>query len=301
MVPAHVDGIRAASEALPVLGWSARLEVALPLAGMAGLYALGWWRLSRRARGAVAPWRPVCAAGAVASLAIALLSPLDGLADVLFSVHMLQHLLLIAVAAPALLLADPFPVALWALPRPLRRGLGRLLGRGGWLRRLGRAVTPMGAAWLSYAAILWLWHLPAAYDAALRSRLLHDLEHLLFFGSAVLFWWPVIDPAPRVRPPASFGARIVYLVLAAFQGAALGLLLTLSPRVLYATYGGAPAPWGIDPLEDQAWGGVLMWGLGSVIEMAAVLLLLMRLFGPGPRSAPARAAARAGQGWPRVG
>jgi cytochrome c oxidase assembly factor CtaG len=113
----------------------------------------------------------------------------------------------------------------------------------------------------------------------------------MFAGSALLFWWPVIGPAPRLRRPASLGARIVYLVLAAFQGAALGLLLAVSPRVVYETYADSPLAWGIDPLDDQRWGGILMWGVGSVIEMAAVLVLLLRLFSvgePRARAAPVR-------------
>ena len=142
----------------------------------------------------------------------------------------------------------------------------------------------MPLAWLLYAGILWLWHLPVAYDAALADRALHDLEHAAFFLGAVLFWWPVIHPAPRFRCASRHSSRIVYLVLAAFQTAALGLLLTVAPVVLYRTYATAN---GLGALDDQAWGGVVMWGLGGLIDMIAVLVLLYRSFGAGSARLPA--------------
>jgi len=110
--------------------------------------------------------------------------------------------------------------------------------------------------------------LPSAYDAALAHRWLHDLEHLSFFFGAILFWWPIIDPAPRYRRPAPYPARVVYLVLGAFQTAALGLLITLAPVALYRSYAGSAA------LEDQARGGVVMWGFGGAIDMIAILVVL---------------------------
>ena len=117
---------------------------------------------------------------------------------------------------------------------------------------------------------MWLWHVHAAYEAALARPLLHDIEHLTFFASAVLFWWPVVDPAPRLRAPRDHGRCIVYLVLAGFQNSALGLGLALSPDVLYPSYG---------VLEDQAWGGVLMWTVGGAVDMLAVLVLMGRFLG----------------------
>lgn len=220
------------------------------------------------------------ALGALLAIALALLSPLDGLAHRLFVAHMVQHMLLIAVAAPALLLADPFPALVWALPRAGRRAVQRWLRRDTTAGRAWRTLTPMPLAWGCYLLVLWLWHLPVAYDAALGDRLLHDLEHATFFAAAVLFWWPVIHPAPRFRRRASDAARIAYLVLAAFQTAALGLLLTLTPTALYAFYAGAPRPPGVDALDDQVWGGVVMWGLGGLVDMLAILALLHRAMGP---------------------
>ncbi|MGH7392698.1 MAG: cytochrome c oxidase assembly protein [Candidatus Rokuibacteriota bacterium] len=264
--------------ALGDLAWNLRPEVALPLIVAAGLYALGGWRLARRSARAPAA-RIVVAAAGLAAVAVALLSPLDALADRLFVAHMIQHMLLMMVAAPALLLADPFPVVVWGLPGPTRHRLGRWLGRGAPFRRVWVVATTMPVAWLLYTGIVWAWHLPFAYDAALSDRLIHDAEHAAFFFGSVLFWWPVVHPAPRFRRAARPASRIVYLVLAAFQTAALGLLLTLAPAILYRTYATAARPDALGALDDQAWGGVVMWGLGGLIDMIAVLVLLYRSFG----------------------
>lgn len=269
------------------MGWRWRAEVLVPVLALAVLYGAGWVRLSHRV--SRPGWRMVgrllLAYGALVAIALALLSPLHDLAHRRFSAHMAQHMLLVAAAAPALLLADPFPILLWALPAPARLAAGRLLAPRAPLRTLARVLTRMPVAWLAYALALWLWHVPAAYDAALARPLLHDLQHLAFFASALLFWWPVITPAPRVVAAAPAGWRIAYLVLGAFQGSALGLLLTLSPRVLYAPYAlGAGAA---VALEDQAWGGIVMWAAGGAVEMAAVLVLVFKFLAAEERRGPA--------------
>lgn len=209
-------------------GWHWRPEVVVPLALLAALYVAGWVRLRARAPRAAPAWRLAAHMAGVAALVLALVSPIDGLASVSFAVHMGQHVLLLMVAAPLLLLADPLAVVLWALPRRARRSVGNLLRAGG-LRTVWRAVISPPVAWLGSALTVWLWHLPAAYDAALGSRPLHDLEHLAFFAAGLLFWWPVVNPAPRLRRPVHAGLRVVYLVLGGLQKATLGLLITLAP------------------------------------------------------------------------
>jgi putative membrane protein len=252
--------------ALAAEAWTARPELVGPLLIVAGTYTVGWWRLSRRGA-PISGWRVAAAAGGLLALAVALVSPLDRLAHVLFSAHMLQHLLLIAAAAPLLLLADPFAALLWGLPAPVRALAGRLLRPGAMLRRLWRAVTVMAVAWLGHVLVIWLWHLPVAYDAAVNDQLLHDIEHVAFFATALLFWWPVVQPAPRLRARTADGSRVVYLVLAAVQTGLLGLLLTLSPQAWYRSYAS---------LADQSLGGVVMWGLGGALDMLAVLILMFR-------------------------
>ena len=258
-------------------GITPRLEVLVPLLALAGLYALGWSRLSQRP---LAARRPAFMLIGSLALVVALLSPLDQWADQLFSFHMVQHMLLIAVAAPALLLADPFPAVVWALPRTWRLAGRRVIVRGSAFGRAWRAVTGTTAAWIVFAGVLWGWHLPAAYDGALSHRWLHDLEHLCFFAAALSFWWPVIHPAPRFRRAPPYPTRVVYLVLGAFQTAALGLSITLAPTILYRSYTAAGA------LEDQTRGGVVMWALGGAVDMLAVLVLVYATLGSDSRTAP---------------
>ncbi len=263
----------------PGVGWSWRPEILLPLSVLLALYGVGWWRLRSQSRLLVPTWRLVSWFAGIGAVGVALLSPVAGLADDLFFVHMVQHLLVIKVAAPAVLLADPLPIVLWGLPAAARVLLGRLLARRAPLRAAWQALTWMPVAWLTYALTLWLWHLPAAYEAALTHRLLHDAEHLAFFGAGLLFWWPVIAPAPHLRPRVHHGARIVYLVLATFQEAGLGLVLTVVPWVLYPSYALAPRVLALTAEQDQTWGGIVMWGAGGAIGMLVVLALLFRLLG----------------------
>jgi cytochrome c oxidase assembly factor CtaG len=270
--------------------WAWRPEVLLPLALLAVLYARGGARLYAAGPGrhGAAAARGLAYLGGLVSLVLALCSPVEYLAELSFTAHMVQHQLLTMVAAPLLLLGDPFPRLVWGLPAALRRPLVAPLVPRGPLRRALRALTWMPAAGAIYTVTLWAWHHPVAYEAALRVPLLHDVEHLMFFGAAVLFWWPVINPAPRLRRltgGAMYGARIGYVILATAQNTLLGAVLGLSERVLYPTYAAAPrlvADWG--PVDDQAFGGGVMWS-GSHMFLAAVLVLLHRaLSGEGHRA-----------------
>jgi cytochrome c oxidase assembly factor CtaG len=183
-------------------------------------------------------------------------------------------------------------VILWALSPPLRRRLGALVTRPGRVRGLLSWLTRMPVAGTLYTVTLWSWHHPAAYEAALRYPLLHDIEHLTFFGTAVLFWWPIINPAPRFRrltSGAMYGARIGYLILATAQNTMLGAVLGLSERVFYPSYAAGPrlfADW--NPMDDQAFGGGIMWS-GSHMFLLAVLILLHRAMDSEGRKASARA------------
>jgi putative membrane protein len=268
-------GLDATLPADAAFAWTFSPELVLPLAAVTGLYAVGWWRLTRR--GARPSWRPIAGLVGVLALAGALLTPVAALGHFLFAAHMTQHMLLMAVAAPLLLLADPLPAVLWALPRPLRRRVGRLLTGGHPLRATWERLTTVPVAALVYAAVLWAWHLPRAYDAALGGEWVHHGEHLAFFGAALLFWWPVIGPAPRARRPASYGLRIAHVVIAALHGSILAMLLAWSSRVLYETYAAVPRVTTLTALEDQALGGVIMWAGSSTVDMLAVLALVWRL------------------------
>ncbi len=204
-------------------------------------------------------WRRI-AAGCVGLgvLAIAVLSPVDEWAQRLFWVHMLQHLLLLYLAAP--LLAIAVPLALPGSGHPPRRA------RMAWL------TSPVCAFCLS-TVVLWLWHLPAAYELALQNDPVHALEHLSFLGAFGLYWWELLAPAPSSHLRSN-GARTLYLLAGATQAMLLGALITLSDHVLYAHYLLISRPSGLSSLADQQLGGALMWLSGPVIYgLAAVLVM----------------------------
>ncbi|PYM60866.1 MAG: cytochrome c oxidase assembly protein [Candidatus Rokuibacteriota bacterium] len=274
--------------------WHLRPDVVLVLGGLAALYVSGWRRLRARQPAILAPgWRLAAYLAGIAGIAIALLSPLDPLADVLFTAHMLQHQLLLMVAPPLLLLGNPYPFVVWGLPHGVRMRLGTTLSATSGLRAAWRTLTWMPVAATLYVLALFGWHYPALYEAALEHRLLHDLEHLSFFGSAVLFWWPIVNPAPRLRRLTTglqYGYRIGYLVLATGLNTLLGAVLAMTERVLYPTYAAAPRlleDW--SALDDQAFGGGVMWS-GSHMYLLAILVLVARFLRAEERRATAAAA-----------
>jgi len=210
---------------------------------------------------------------ALAVIALALFSPLDALAARLLTIHMIQHAALM-MAAPLLLLANPQPVALWAIPPPFRQRLGRCLAPRARLCRGVRAVTLIPVAWALSMTVLWGWHLPVAYDAALRSEWIHDLQHLSLFAAGFLFWWPLSDPAPRTHGAISYGLRLAHVIVGVGAGMlpciAIGLF---ARRVLYHYYLTVPPLWGLVALDDQA----MAWGLMAVVNglVYAIALLLL--------------------------
>ncbi len=252
--------------------WEAEPTV---IAGCAGL-ALAWAWLAR-------PVSSRCAArlaAALGALALALLSPLDVLSDeYLFSAHMLQHVVLTFVVPPLLVGAVPGPA--WE----------RLLARG-WARAgervLGAAPVALGLA----LGALALWHVPALYDAALRSEPLHAFEHLTFLFAFTVFWWPLVAPAPwRLSP----GAAIAYLAAAAAGCSVLGVLVTFAPLGTWRYYLDAGDPLGIRPWlaaqltarDDQQLGGLIMWVASTPLLLGPALAALGRAFGGGaPAIAP---------------
>lgn len=258
--------------------WSWRPAVVLILVTLASVYASGWWRLRATGYGRLARrWRLVLYLSGLATLALALLSPVDEFAHLSLSVHMVQHLLLTMVAAPLLLLGNPLPVGLWGLPRGVRRAVGRLLTRRAPFRRALWVVTLMPVAWLLFVGTLWLWHLPAAYQAALRAPVLHDVEHVAFFGTALLFWWPIIEPAPRLHERIPRGFAILYLIAATGQNTLLSALIALPERVLYPYYEASASPFGLAALDDQALAGGIMWSMGHMYLIPILLVVAKML------------------------
>jgi putative copper resistance protein D len=249
----------------------------VPLVGLV-LAAVGYLALVgsvavRHPRNVPKRWRTAAFLGGLAAMALALLSPIERYEGSLFSVHMVQHLLLEMVAAPLLLLGAPITLLLRAArPGPRRALLGVLHSLP--LRVLAFPLV----AWLLFAAVNWGWHFSTLYDEALENQALHYVQHATFLGAALLFWWPVIgaDPSPwRLPHPV----RLLYLFLAMPQNSFLGVALMSASSVLYPHYVTNVRDWGPTPLEDQQLGGVLMWVFGDVAflaGMAVVVVLWMR-------------------------
>jgi putative membrane protein len=244
--------------------------VVLPLALSWVLYSRGTARLWRRAapgRG-VPAWRASCFAAGWAALLVALLPPLRLAGQGLFTAHMLEHELLMVAAAPLLVLGRPIGPFLWALPPRARRGLGRAV-QARPVAAAWRALTaPLVATVLHFAA-LWAWHLPLLFEAALDHPGLHRLQHVSFLGSALVFWWAMLERRPRAPGPA-FG----HLFLTSIHASLLGALFLFAPRPWYPRQTlGAPA-WGLSPLEDQQLGGLVMWLVACSVYVVAALWIL---------------------------
>lgn len=252
--------------------WTLDPWVAVPLLVSGWLYARGterMWRRSGAGRG-VRRWEAGCFAAGWLVLAAAMVSPLHALGEALFSAHMAQHVLLMAVAAPLLVLGRPVVPFLWGVPPAWRRQLGGW-ARGRAVRAAWGALTAVSAAWLLHAAAIWLWHLPALYQATLASEGVHALQHLSFLGTALLFWWALVHGR---RGRTGYGGALLALFTTALHGGGLGALLTFSPRPWYPAYAEAGAPWGLTPLEDQQLAGLIMWIPAGVAYLVAALLLL---------------------------
>ena len=265
-----------------MLRWTFEPWVVASLVLSAVLYAVGLRRLWRRAglgRGATALQATAFAAGWI-SLAAALVSPIDPLGSRLFSAHMLQHELLMVLAAPLMVVGRPLGVWVWALPTNWRRVAGGFFHHPAWRNPWLRLTSPP-AAWLVHALALWLWHLPALFEAALSSDTLHSLQHFTFLFTALLFWWSAIGQVERARQ----GAAMIYLFTTMVHTSALGALLTLSPFVWYPTYVYTAPTLGLSALEDQQLGGLVMWIPAGAAYFVAGLVLAMRWIGFGREAA----------------
>jgi len=259
-----------------LLSWDWRVEV-IAVLGMAGLlYSRGWWHLRRRQPRLATGRRLMAYLGGLTVLGLALMSPIDVLGGQFFFVHMIQHLLLVMIAPPLLLLANPFPFFLWGLPAGARRQIGQLLRRRTPFRRGLHSLTSPGLVWMTFVAFFVAWHDPKAYDAALRNELVHDLEHLTFFGTAMLFWWQVIGAGPLLRS-LSRGVRLGYVLAVVPVNMLTGVFIAFARQPIYTYYTAVPRLWGMTVMQDQMLGGVIMWIPGSMMYLLAALILISRL------------------------
>ena len=269
-VLAHGATPPAPTEANVFTAWSGDL---LPWLGVATA-TVGYQALVRVVNRAhpvtrVPRWRVAAWLAGTVVIAVALGSAIDVYADSVFSVHMVQHLLLSMVAPPLLAMGAPATLALRAASPSLRRSLLLPVLHS----RLVTAISWPPVGWALFAVVMWATHFTSLFNAALENDGLHSIEHLMFLGAGLLFWWPVIGADPirwRLRPVP----RMLYLAAQMPVNTAIGLVIYFSPTILYAHYATLVRSWGPDPHTDQQLAGIVMWGAGDIILLGALVLAI---------------------------
>ena len=254
--------------------WSFDPVVVLILGLVFVTYTRGIFTMRPIKEHVLGPWRPIAFYVGIGSAFLALSSPIDTLSDRLFAFHMIQHLLLVFIAAPLILVGAPLLPMLRGIPSGLRRTTVIPGARSTQVRFVARHVTNPMIAWAAFVVALWGWHMPSLYTAALESETVHILEHASFIGTALLFWWLVIEPVPfQGRIP--YLGRLVFIILALIQSLPLVAMLTFTSEPWYEPYVISGGYWGIDPMTDQQMGGLIMWIGAMVPYFIAVSALFM--------------------------
>lgn len=233
------------------------------------IYGIGLTRLWRSAgfgRG-LPVWRAACFPAGMSILMVTLSNSMDELADKAFSVHMIQHMALINIVAPLLLLSEFSFVLLWAVGKNASHHTAGMWIHSPHLGRFWKRLTSPWVAWTVFAMCLWVWHIPTLYQAALKSELIHGLEHLLFLGTSLLFWWYLLQT--RRDQATRYGTVILYLFTTLLHESALGALLTFSSQNWYSFYT-VSNPWGLSPLGDQQLAGMIMWLPGGLLFIGLI-------------------------------
>jgi len=252
--------------------WNWEPTVLLGLAAAVITYVVAVRRGVIRHSDGVSPWfrdprmRAVCFASGVLVGFLALQSPIDyGGDEYLFSLHMLQHLLLMMVTPPLVLLGI-------VGTRPRHPSRHRLVRRAWW------AITRPWPALVLFNAVMLVWHVPTLYNTTLTTQPVHILEHLSFIAAGLVFWWPIVDPIRSATSTlVSPLSKIAMLGVSGIPPTVLGLIFALSPTAFYDFYVHAPRLWGLSPIADQQIGGVVMLGLGNVIYFLAISVIFFKL------------------------
>ena len=257
----------------PQTSWSFDPTVLLGVVVLVVLYATGWRRARRPGeRHPPSAWRALLFAGGILTVLVALVSPLDSLGDQLMVMHMVQHMLLLDLA-PILLILGLTKVLL----RPVTRRVQTIERRAGFVGHPAFAV-------IFYASILWLWHVPALYDQAQGSSVLHAFEHLCFFTAGALYWWHVLSPIRSRNRLAGLGP-VAYMTGGKLLVGLLGIALAFAPTVIYPFYAHQPHYWGLTPLEDQMMAGLVMALEQSIVMGIALVFLFVNMLNESERTA----------------
>ncbi len=251
----------------PNLSWSLSPGVLIAAAIVGWVYLRRWRQVrtsgSPRAAAEAPTWRLCCFMGSILAALVALVSPLDNLADQLFFMHMIQHMLLLDIV-PILAILGLTKVIL----RPLTRSIADLERRAGLLMHPAFAV-------LLYVSVIYAWHIPAAYDLAVTHPLVHVLEHTTFVLAGGLYWWHLLSPIrPRIHLDGL--APVVYMASTKLFVGALGMGLAFAPHALYPYYAHRARVWGISAIDDQGIAGLIMAIEQSLVMGIALVVLFIR-------------------------
>jgi cytochrome c oxidase assembly factor CtaG/cytochrome c2 len=268
-------GDKEMSQLLIQWSWAPWLIACLVVA--AGLYVIGMLRMGAPQRRAIlGRWRAASYFTGLALLVVVLMSPLDTLADELFSAHMLQHMFLLLVVPPLLVYGRTVITWLWAFDIKDRRAIVQGWKHGGCEAAFRFLMHPL-CVWVLLGASLCFWHLPGPYDAALHHEWLHDLEHASFLAFSLQFWTIVIEPYGQ-RRALDFGATIVFVVSAGVMMSMIGAVLTFAPVPLYGAYLHTTQAYGLTPVQDQQLAGIIMWIPSNLVHAAALGTLFFAWF-----------------------
>jgi cytochrome c oxidase assembly factor CtaG len=247
------------------IAWTFSPLIVLALVGYATVYGLRW-RTARAQGGArAAGWgRAALWATGIACLAVALISPVDVLGEQFASFHMVQHLLIADLAPIALILG----LTRWIL-RPASR----------YVHTIERAAGPFAHpvfGVVAYVGAMWMWHIPALYDAALEHPVVHGLEHVSFFAAGLLYWWHLLSPI-RSRLRLGGVGPVLYMASTKIAVGLLGIALAFAPTTLYSYYASLGGHWGLSPLDDQHVAGLVMALEQSIVMGIALTYLFARM------------------------
>src|SRR5271167_3203091 len=255
--------------------WSIPPAATFAIVLTALVYLRGWWLLRRAGSPDVPPWRAVTFLGGLLTLWAALASPMDVFNGFILTAHMLQHMLLMMVAPPFILLGAPLVPMVRGLPIFAAREFAGPFLNWSLAKSIGSALTHPVVALLLMGVAMFAWHTPALYELALRSSSWHQVEHACFFLASIIFWWPVVQPWPSHSQWPRW-AMVPYLLVADLQNTALSAILVFSDRVLYPSYSATPRLFGFSALEDQVAAGAIMWVLGSLAFIVPAIAIAIQ-------------------------
>lgn len=262
--------------------WS--LFVTLSLIALEFVYLRGWYRLRKAMPDLVSAWRLGGFGCGLLALWMVAGSPLAAMDHHLLTAHMAQHLILMTVSAPLILLGAPVIVLLNGLPKTFERFFSGLP-----VKTLGHLVTRPLFCWFVGTATVILWHVPALFELGMRSALWHEGEYACFFAAGILFWWPVIQPWPSLAAWSAWGVPL-YLFLATLPCDALSAFLTFCDRVVYPHYLSMHRMFDVSPLGDQQFAGALMWVWVTFVYLAPAVVVTIRALSPQRRAVGAKVA-----------